>query len=56
MHLGDNNHALQDYYKHKEIILNYMDEQAKSDYPMTHPTYTNKDLESINKRINDMKR
>lgn len=56
MHLGDNNHALKDYYKHKEIILNYIDEQARSDYPMLHPTYTNDDLERINKLIKDIER
>ena len=50
-HLGQYNLAHQDFLKHKDVILNYLEDQATSEYKARHPKYTNIHLENIYKWI-----
>lgn len=52
---GEPRKALEDFYKHKEVILNYMDEQANSEDPDLYPRYAAKDLKQINQWISNYK-
>lgn len=47
-YLNEKEAALNDFYKHKQIIEKYLEEQANSEYKDKYPTYTNKDIENIN--------
>ena len=51
-YLGDKAGALADFFKHREIINMYLEDQANSKYKAAYPTYTNKNLENINLWIN----
>ena len=51
-YLNEKKAALNDFEKHRQIINNYIDDQANSDYPDHYPTYTNKDLILLNEWIN----
>ena len=46
-HLGEYIKAKQDFLKHKEIILNYLEYQSNAEYKAKYPTYTNKHLGNI---------
>ena len=47
-YLNEKESALNDFYKHKQIIEKYLEDQANSEYKDKYPTYSNKDLENIN--------
>lgn len=51
-YLGDKAGALADFFKHREIINMYLEDQANSEYKAAYPTYTNENLENINLWIN----
>ena len=57
-YLSDFNSALQDFYKHKEIILQYIQDQAEEtpEFKHTNPTYDEKDLINIEKWITACKK
>ena len=55
-YLNEKQAALNDFEKHKQIINNYIDDQANSDYPSQYPTYTNKDLILVNQWISAAKK
>ena len=46
-HLGQFDKAENDFLKHKEIILEYLEEQNNSEYKSDYPTYTQKDYNRI---------
>ena len=46
-HLGQFDKAENDFLKHKEIILEYLEEQNNSEYKNDYPTYTQKDYNRI---------
>lgn len=46
-YLGNKTSALKDFYKHKNIINQYLEEEAKSEYPAKYPRYTYRNLEKI---------
>lgn len=52
---GESRMALKDFYKHRQIILDYMEGQANSEYPALYPRYTSKDLKQINQWIQERK-
>ena len=57
-YLSDFNSALQDFYKHKEIILQYIQDQAEEtpEFRHTNPTYDKNDLINIEKWITACKK
>ena len=57
-YLSDFNSALQDFYKHKEIILQYIQDQEEEtpEFRHTNPTYDKNDLINIEKWISACKK
>lgn len=51
-HLGQKDAALTDFFKHKEIINDYIAEEEASEYKSKYPSYTEKDIENIDAWIN----
>ena len=54
-YLNEKEAALNDFYKHKQIIEKYLEDQENSEYKDKYPTYTNKDIENINLWIETFK-
>ena len=50
-HLNHKQKALEYFNKHRDIIQDYLYEQAATDYPAKYPTYTQNDLININQWI-----
>lgn len=46
-HLRQYDLARQDFLKHKDVILDYLEDQANSEYKAKYPTYTNAHLKNI---------
>ena len=46
-HLGEYSLAKQDFLKHKEIIIDYMEYQETTEYKAKYPTYTYKNLQNV---------
>ena len=51
-YLDDKAGALTDFYKHREIINTYLEDQNSTEYKALYPMYTNKNLENVNLWIN----
>lgn len=47
-YLGEKENALQDFYKHREVIDTYLYDQSNSEYPAKYPTYNQRNIDNVN--------